>query len=182
MGTVIALASRGGIAIAGDRRAVDDGTVTSRNVERVFSVEDAGVGAVGEPADVQAFRRELEAELRETRIDESEEMSLDRLARVAARLADRSDVAAVIGARDADGTARLRRIGPDGGVFEQSTVALGDGAELAVGQLETVDSELDVDALVATLTEILERVAARDVESGAEIDHWSLSHAGDDEN
>lgn len=177
MSTVIALASDGGVAIAGDKRASDDGTVTSRNVDRVFRVEGSGVGAVGRPADVQRFRRELEAELRQIRLTTDDEVDIDKRARIAGRLADRSDVTAVIGGYDADGVARLREIRPDGGIFEQSAVALGDGAELAAGQLETVEPDSDIDALETTVTEILDRVATRDATTGDEFDVWSLPHA-----
>jgi|AntRauTorcE11897_2_1112592.scaffolds.fasta_scaffold00008_140 proteasome beta subunit len=177
MSTVLALASEGGVAIAGDKQASDDGTVTSRNVERVFQIEGSGVGAVGQPADVQRFRRELEAELRQIRLQTDDEVDIDKRARIAGRLADQSDVAAVIAGYDADGIARLREIRPDGGIFDQSTVALGDGAELAAGQLETVEPGLDIDALVTTVTEILGRVATRDVTTGDELEVWSLPHA-----
>jgi proteasome beta subunit len=176
MSTVIALASEGGVAIAGDTQASDDGSVTSRDVERVFQIEGSGLGVVGEPADVRTFRRELESELKQLRLKTDDEVGIDKQARIAARLADQSDVAAVIAGHDADGIARLREIRPDGGIFDQSAVALGDGAELAVGQLDTVEPNLDIDEIAATLTGILDRVASRDATTGDELDVWSLPH------
>lgn len=176
MGTVVALASIGGVAIAGDTRAVDDGSVASRNAGRVFELDATGVGAAGDPADVQTFRRELEAELRTLRL-EHDELSLDKRARIAARVADRSDVAVVIGGRSSDGRGCLREIRPDGGVFAQSAVALGDGAELAVGQLEALEPNLDLAAIETAVTEVLGRVADRDVSTGDELDVWSLASA-----
>lgn len=181
MGTVVALATQGGVVIAGDRQAVDRGTVTSRRVHRVVDTDTVGAGIVGETADVQAFRRELEDELRGIRIEYDGEVGIDKLGRIAARLAERSSVAAVIAGYDDDGVARLREVSPDGGVFDRTAVALGDGAELAVGQLETVELDLDLDAAVATVTEILERVGERDTRSGDAIDHWSLPNAPDSE-
>lgn len=181
MGTVVALASRGGVAIAADRQAVDDGTAKSRNLRRLVETDTVGAGVVGQPADIQTFQRELEDELRQLRIENDEEMEIDKLGRIAARLAEQSNVAAVVACHDAEGVAQLRRITPNGGVFEQTTAALGDGTELAAGQLETVDSELDIDATETTLVEILERVADRDADTGGDIDRWSLSHAPDSE-
>lgn len=182
MGTVVALASQGGVAIAGDRQAVDDGTVTSRHVQRVIDTDTVGAGVVGETADIQTFRRELESELRRVRIEHDGEVDIDKFARIAARLADQSNVAAVIAGHDDDGIARLREVGPGGAVFDQTAVALGDGAELAAGQLETVESGLDIDATVRTVTEILGRVAARDAGSGDDITNWSLPNAPSGEN
>lgn len=173
----MALAARGGVAIAGDGQAVDGGTVTSRRVQRVVEIDTVGAGIVGDTADVQAFQRELEDELRRIRIDHDGEVGIDKLGRIAGRLADRSNVAAVVAGRDADGIARLREVTPDGGVFDRTAVALGDGAEPAAGQFETVESGLGIDATVRTVIEILERVADRDTGSGGDIDHWSLPNA-----
>lgn len=177
MGTVVAVATRGGVAIAGDRQAVDDGTITGQRVHRVVDTDTVGAGIVGEPADVQAFRRALKGELRRLRIEQDGEVGIEKLGRIAARLAERSNVAAVIAGYDEHGVPRLREVGPDGGLFEQTAVALGDGRELAAGQLEAVDSDLGIEDTVTTVAEILEHVAARDTRSGGDIDLWSLSHA-----
>lgn len=179
MGTVVALSSRGGVAIAGDSQAVVDGTVRSQSVQRVFESDSVGAGVVGEMADIQTFRRELEAELHQLRTERGDAVGIDTLGRIAARLADESNVGAVIAGHDDGGVARLREVGPGGETFEQTAVALGDGAELAAGQLEAVGSGLDIDATVATVTEILEGVGSRSATSGGDITHWSLPNAAE---
>lgn len=181
MSTVVALETQGGVAIAADGQTADDGTITSRRVQHLVETDAVGAGVVGEPGDVQAFQRELTDELRQIRIERDEVVGIDTLGRIAARLAERSNVAAAVAAHDADGIARLRQVSRDGAVLEGPTVAIGDGAELAAGQLETVESGLDVDATERILVAILGRVANRDTETGGDIDVWSLPHASDGE-
>jgi 20S proteasome alpha/beta subunit len=182
MGTVVALESRGGVAIAGDRLAVEGETVASQRARRVFDFGTVGAGVVGETGDIQAFRRRLEDELRTVRTDNEGEVGIDKLARIAARQAREANVSAAVVTRDSDGIARLREVGPDGQVFENSLVALGVGAELAFGQLEAIDPDIGADEAASAVADILEIVAKRDTSSGDDIDVWSLSSSPAGEN
>lgn len=80
-------------------------------------------------------------------------------------------------AHDADGIVRLREVGAEGQIFESTTVALGDGAELAAGQLETIDQALDIDETATAVADIIEVVAERDTTTGGDVDVWSLANA-----
>lgn len=182
MGTVVALESRGGVAIAGDTRAVDGETVTGQRVQRVFDLDGIGAGIVGNTGDIQEFRRHLEDELQTLRIDDGDEVGIDKLARIAARQAEKTNVSAAVAARDSDGTPRLREVGPDGQALESSTVALGEGAEVAFGRLETIDPDIDIDETVSQVSDVLEVVAERDASTGGGIDVWSLSNSPGTEN
>lgn len=173
----MAIESRGGVAIAGDTRAVDGETVTGQHVQRVFDFDTVGAGVVGNPGDIQDFQRHLADELRSSRLQHGDEIGLSRVARIAARQAHKAGVSAAVAARDPDGIARLREVGPDGRALESSTIALGDGAEIAFGQLGTVDSAIDLEEAVAEITDILKTVTRRDSSSGGTIDVWSLSNA-----
>lgn len=179
MGTVVAFESRDGVVIAGDTRAVSESTVTGEHVQRVFDVDDVGVGAVGEQADVQAFRRAFERELRTERVEGGGDLGVEKLGRIAARHADAEGVAAVVAARDADGSARLREVDPDGGALESPSVALGDGAEIAYGQLETLDTDVALEDAEASAADVLAAVQRRDAHSGGDVDVWSLADAAD---
>lgn len=179
MRTVVALDAREGVVIAGDTRAVTGGTVTSQHVQRVFDLEDVGVGVVGDTGDIQTFRRRFEDELRTARFDDPGNVTVDKLARIAARQAEGTNVGAVVATHDADGTARLREVGADGQVLETEAMALGTGAEIAYGRLETVDSDVGIDDAISTVSEILETVRSRDSESGGDIDVWSLRDEGE---
>ncbi|WP_255196166.1 20S proteasome subunit A/B [Halorarius litoreus] len=186
MGTVIAVESAGGVALAGDSRWVGDGTVESDQSPRVVEYGTVGAGIVGALSDVQTFDRQFEAELRRQRL-EHDGLGIDRIAQIAARTATASNVDVVITARDADGVARLRQIGADGSVLEESVVALGTGAEAAFSQLDAAGDDLDIETAANLVRATIETVATRDTETGGTVTVWTLldaeptvAKAGDD--
>lgn len=175
MGTVVAIETTGGAAIAGDRLATRGGTVTSGSAERVFDLDAVGAGAVGEEGDVDAFRRRLDAELRSERMERHREIDVEVLARIAAEIAGDVGVEAVVATRDEEGVARIRQIGPDGSVLPGPVVALGSGAPIALGRLEAADRDRDLDATEELVRETVETVAERDADTGEVVDRWSLA-------
>jgi len=176
MGTVVAIATDPGVAIAGDSLVVDDG-VTDDGVRRVFEFDSVGGGVVGNPGDVQEFQRRLESDVRTRELETDASVDVDSLAQIAARWAAEADVDAVVGARDENGVARISEVGSDGRVLENDRVALGTGAEIALGRLESVPEDLEADEVAPTAREILETVVDRDSETGGEVVVWSLEHA-----
>jgi len=180
MGTVVALESQDSVVIAGDSRAVTEGNVTSEDIERVFDFDGVGAGAVGDTGDIQEFRRQLENELRSSRIEDGEDVKIDKLARIAARHANSADVDAVVATHDAAGIARLRQIGSEGEVFDSTSIAVGSGAEIAFGRLETVSSDVQTEEAKSIASDALETVGERDVDGGGEIVVWSLRSADSD--
>lgn len=181
MGTVVAFEFRDGVVIAGDTRAVSDSTVTGERVQRIFDFDTVGAGAVGATGDLQAFRRGLEKDLRTERMEAGDDPGIEKLARIAARHADSEAVEAVVAARDADGSARLREVDAEGGVLESPTIALGAGAEIAYGQLETVDTDVGLEDAEASAADIVAVVQRRDAHSGGDVDVWSLGDSTDDD-
>lgn len=176
MGTVVAIESDQGVAMAGDTRTVEEGTVTGRSLDRVFELPGAVVGAVGDPGNIQEFRRQLADEFETYRLERDETPTIGSLERIAARQAQESNVSAAIGAHDSEGVARLRELDVDGRVLESTTVALGSGAAVAVGQLDAITSTLSLEEAATHVTDILESVLDRDVESGGEIVVLSLEN------
>lgn len=176
MGTVVGIESDGGAVVAGDTRVAEDGSVTSEGGRRVFDLGDVGAGATGDPGDVQAFGRRLDAALREREHDADDAVEVDVVARIASTVAEETGVEAVVAARDGEGVARVRRVGPDGGVLEGPTVALGSGAAVALGRLAAADLAVDVAATEALAREILAAVAQRDAETGSDLDVWTLAN------
>jgi 20S proteasome alpha/beta subunit len=187
MSTVIGIECAGGAAVAGDRLAVDGDRVVSRSVERVFDYADLGVGDIGvavvgaEEADrgaVAAFDRDFEAELREYGHDH-DRASRDAVLRMAADVAAGTGAAGVVAARADDGVGRLATVYPDGSATEDPVAALGSGADLALGGLETADRDVDVEAAARLARETFESVAERDPGTGADADVWTLASAGE---
>lgn len=180
MGTVVAVETDGGVAVAGDSLATADGTVTSTHVDRVFDFEGVGAAATGDRADVDEFERELGAEVRSQRLETDGPVRIGRLAETAARVAETTRVEAVVAAPDDDGTARVRRVGATGAVTEGPVVAIGTGAALALGRLEGADLGVDLDGAAALVRDALEAAAERDAESGGETDVWTLANGDGD--
>lgn len=181
MGTVVAFESQDGVVIAGDSRVVTEETVTSKRIERVFDFDGIGAGVVGNTGDIQEFRRQLENELRRLRIEQGEDVEIDKLARIAARCAKSANVAAVVATHDSDGSARLRQVGADGDVLDTTPIAIGTGAEIAFGRLETVSSDVKLDEAKSIASDTLETVGERDGDGGGEIAVWSLQNSAGDE-
>lgn len=179
MGTVVAIAAADGVAIAGDTRRVDGQSVTSTHFGTVFDFQSVGAGVVGEASDIQTFGRRLESEVTNWRLERDSEVEIDALARIAARLARETEVEAAVGARAAGGIARLRKVGIDGHIFEASEVALGSGAEIALGILETTDPDSRGTDVGATAREVIELVMERDVATGDSVDIFSLANDPD---
>jgi 20S proteasome alpha/beta subunit len=55
------------------------------------------------------------------------------------------------------------------------TVALGSGAAVALGRLETADSDLGIDETAAAVEDAIRAATERDTETGGTIDSWTLA-------
>jgi proteasome beta subunit len=180
MSTVVAIETTGGVAIASDTSVTDDGVVTSENIRRLFEFDSIVAGAVGPPDGIQTFGRRLEAELRTQKLERSSGIGLEKLGRIAVRESERAGVDAVVAARDTDGIARIREVGADGHVLSSTTVALGSGAALALGQLETLDLDVDIYEAADAARAVLRAVSERDPETGGETDVRTVANDGSD--
>ncbi|ESP86878.1 20S proteasome subunits A and B [Candidatus Halobonum tyrrellensis] len=178
MGTVVAVETDDGAALAGDSLATHDGTVTSKHVDRVFDFEGVGAAATGDRAGVDEFERELGATLRSERLDRDDPLGLDRVVALAREAAEMTEVEAAVVARDADGVARVRGVGATGAVTEGPVVALGTGAAVALGVIEDADTRADADGAAALARDAVEAAAVRDAETGGEVEVWTLSNDG----
>lgn len=174
MSTIVGAECTEGALLAADTALVRDGRVASTSKRRVFDFDDCGAAAVG--GDVDEFGRQLEAEVREHRLERDAAMTVERFARVSADVAAETGVEAIIAAHD-DGVARIRTVDADGGVVDDPYAARGSGAAAALGQLEAADLDVDLDTASSTLRDVLSAVAERDVETGDEVQVWRLTNA-----
>lgn len=170
----------GGAVVGSDRRTTGDGTVTGDSLRRLVVVDGAAAVAAGDPGSVEAFLGRVERAVREHRTREGEPPGVGRLARVAADEAEAAGVEAVVVARDDGGAAALRAATADGGVLADRVVAFGTGAPVALGRLEGLPEDADLDAAEAAVREALERAADRDSETGETVDVWRLADADAD--
>lgn len=174
MGTVVAIETEGGVAIAADRRATRDGTVTGESVERILDLDDVGAGAVGDEGAVGDFRRRLKAAVNEMAHDR--EVDIENLGRTAGRIAEDAGVEAVVAAHDDEGVARLRQVGSDGSVLSDSYTAIGSGAAVALGRLETADRDRELESTEDYVRDVVETVAERDSDTGEAVEVWSVAN------
>jgi len=179
MGTVVAVESGGTVAIAGDTQAVDEGIVKGSH-DRIFDFASVGVGVVGDAGDVQEFRDQLESEIRTERLERRNDIGIEEIARIAARHSRSEHVDAVVAGRDSDGVPRIRQVDSDGAMTETTTVALGSGAQIAYGELETVAPDLEGDEVPGTTRSVVETVMERDTATGGDVDVWVLRGDSED--
>jgi proteasome beta subunit len=177
MSTVVAVETPTGVAIAGDTRVVDGETVSSEKFQRVFDLKGVGVGAVGEPGAVQQFRQWFEVALKDHGLERDENPDIDTVAHIAARETERAGVDAVVGTRDDDGAASLRQVASDGRILDSDVVALGTGSGVALGLLEALDTDEAAADSAEAVRSVLETVMERDVDTGGEVDVWTLGSA-----
>lgn len=174
MGTVVGVRFEDGVALAADRRATDGSTVRSDELGKLFAFDGAGAGAAGSASAIQEFGRRLEDELRQLRSRQSREPSMGALERIAGDVASETGAEAIVAARE-DGIASLRAIDAEGGAVGDDVLALGTGAQVALGQLEGLAGDATVKEGAETVADVLETVADRDGETGGEIDVWTLA-------
>ena len=164
MATIAAVDCTDGALLAGDRQVVADGTVTGER-RHVFDLDGVAAAAVGE--DVDAFRRRLDAEVREYRGDRGEP-TLSTLARIASPIADRTGVEAIVAGRDDDGRAGFRTLA-DGAVLSDDVTVLGTGAQVVLGSVEGAGDVPIADA-ERQLREAFAAAADRDTGTGDDVD------------
>ena len=169
MGTVVAIETDSGVAIAGDRRTTRGETVTGDSTQRVFAIRDVGVGAIADTGAIDTFRRRFESALRRARREQAAGLTAEVVARVAAGAAQRTGVEAVVASPDA----HLRQVTPEGAALDEPRVALGTGAELAFGRLDGLDDTAPLETTTTALEDIIAAVAERDPATGERVDTYS---------
>jgi len=171
MSTVLGVACAGGVVLAGDRVAVADGQVRSRNRRHVFDFGPVGAAVVG--ADVDGFADHLEGDVRAYRTERGD-VRIDPLARMASDLAVTFDVSVVV-ATDDDGP-NLRAVTADGSLTDDDVSAFGSGASVALGALEAgYDAAATLDEATTLARDALAAAAERDPGTGTDVDVYRLS-------
>jgi 20S proteasome alpha/beta subunit len=171
MGTVVAIESRDGVVIASDTRSDD---TLGGNARRLVDLGALAVGVVGRPTEVDAFDRRFGAAVRERRVEHEGALTLETVARTAARTAKSTGVDAALAARDDGGTPRVRELGADGRLIGGPTVALGTGSLVALGDLEAARLDIDLGETEQLARAALRTASERDAETNAGVELWSL--------
>lgn len=174
MPTVIGFECADGAVVAADRTVVQGDTVASTSQNRLLEFDDCGGATVDDP---DAVRRKLDAALREYRQENDDAPDVDAFAAVARDVVRSVGTDAGLVARDEDGAARVVGIYADGSLVPGSPLALGTGAEVAHGRLETADPNVSLDEAADLATTVLQGVSERDSRTGDEVDVFGLENA-----
>jgi proteasome beta subunit len=175
MGTAIGLECAGGAVLAADRVVTRGGSVLSRSTDKLFTFETVGTAGVGDRNGLDRFEREFDAAVRSYRTERGDPTG-DAVIRMTSRVAAEAGVDVLVVARDG-GQARLHTASADGSTLGEEYDAIGTGAQLALGQLESLDRDIDLSTAASTAEEVLATVSQRDPATGAEADVWQLAHA-----
>lgn len=171
MPTVIAFEAAEGVVVAADRTIVRGNTVASTSADRTLEFEDCGGAVVDDP---DRARRKLDAKLRAYRTKHGDSPTVEPFTSLVQDVVSEVGTDAAIGARDETGEAQLRAVYADGSVIEEPPLALGTGAELALGRLEGAGPS-DLETAESFARDVLAAVAERDTRTGDEHDVWTLA-------
>lgn len=170
--TIVAAVFRGGVLVAGDRRATNGNVIAQRDMEKVFVVDDySAVGIAGAAGVGVELVRLFTVELQHYEKIEGVSLSLDGKANKLAGMIRGNLESAMRGlaalplfvgydvhATDPDSGGRIISYDVAGGRYEESLgyAALGSGSVFARSSLKKLhDPELDIDAAVRVSMEAL---------------------------
>ncbi|SEO58044.1 proteasome beta subunit [Halogranum amylolyticum] len=174
MSTIVGVECTDGALLAADRLLVQDDRVESTSRERLVVVDDEVAAVCHGPAGgVDEFVRRFDQEVRSYRTERGE-MTVDPLATRASSIAADEGVEAIVAGPDEDRVARIRAIGHDGSVLEDSPAARGSGAPILLGALDVDD--VDLDTAETAVREAFEAAADRDPKTGDDVDVWRLAN------
>ncbi|NHN42697.1 hypothetical protein G9C85_13810 [Halorubellus sp. JP-L1] len=175
MATIIGVESAGGVVLAADRRHVQNDVVANDQVDRIHDLGAALCAAVGDPGNVAAFTRTLDAKVDRYRDDHGREPTIDAVGELAGEVAASTGVEALVAGRTPSGSVELRTVDRDGGVLHDVAAARGTGAATALGALEAVDTTAPIDDVEDDLLDVVATVHERDPESGPDADVGTLA-------
>ncbi len=175
--TAVGIKGRNYVVLAAERRVSYGGFVVSRSAKKVYKITDyLGIALAGLFADMQAIAKVIAAELSYHEITVGRRLSVKAAAKLLATILYSykyfpflSEV--LVGGVEEDGRARLYVMDPVGSLIEDDYAAIGTGASIAIGLIESnykIDMPLDKAKELAISA--VKVAIERDVMSGDGID------------
>lgn len=185
--TAIGIKVEDGVVLAGDRRLTYGGYIMSRSAKKVFKVTDSiGIAFAGFFADLQALSKILSAEIRFYEVTSSRRMNVRSAAKLLSNILYSRKIVpylseAVIGGVDGTGS-HLYVLDPIGSLIEDDYAALGSGASIAIGVIESqYRSDLKVEEAKDIALEAVKAAIKRDASSGDGVDLITIRKTGVEE-
>lgn len=175
-GTAIGLKTSEGVVLASEKRLTYDGFVLSRNARKIHMITNhIGVGFAGLMGDVNFLVKVLKLEAKNYELQHGREIKTRSLAKLLSVILYSYKLApmlteVVVGGYDEEGPS-LYILDPVGSVIEEKYVAVGSGAQLALGYIEPrYNPGLGLKEAEELAVNAVKTVIERDVLSGDGID------------
>lgn len=182
--TTVGVVCKDGVILAAERRVTYGYFVMSKSGKKVFKIADKiGAACAGIVADMQILTREVGAYLNLYTYEREQSVTVRTAAKLmGSMLFERRYfpylTQTIVGGIDETGP-KLFVLDPLGSVIEDKFTAVGSGAEIAMGLLETDFKEgLTVDDARGLVKKAVKAASARDIGSGEGIDILVITNSG----
>ncbi len=182
--TTVGLVCKDGVLLASERRYSYGTFVMSKVAKKVFRITDnIGVACAGIIGDMQVLAREALAYMNIYRYERGREGTVKNAAKVMVNLLTSRRMLpylaqTIIGGVD-EGKPDLYVLDPIGSVLGDKFAAVGTGAEVAMGVLESEYRDgLSVEEAKPIIMRAVKSAVARDISSGDGLDLMIITHTG----
>jgi len=182
--TTVGIKCSNGVILASERRMSYGGYILSKRIKKVFKITDKlAVAFAGLFADMQALARFLKAEVKFYELTASKPMNVKSVAKILSIILYSQKYMpylseTLVGGIDNEGS-HLFILDPLGSVIEDDYAAIGTGAPIAIGIIESLyKKEIDLDDGKKLAYRAVKAAIERDAASGDGIDLVSISGKG----
>jgi proteasome beta subunit len=182
--TTIGVVCKDGVILAAERRVTYGYFVMSKSGKKVFKIaEKIGAACAGIVADMQILTREVGAYLNLYSYEREQSVTVKTAAKLmGSMLFERRYfpylAQTIVGGVDEAGP-RLFVLDPLGSLIEDKFTAVGSGAEIAMGLLETDYKDgMAVDDAKGLVRKAVKAASARDIGSGEGLDMLIITNSG----
>ncbi len=181
--TTVGLVCSDGIILASDRRATMGYFIASKDVQKIFQIDEKiGMTVAGSVADAQALVRLLQAECRLFRLKHGRPMTVRNAANLLANLMFQYKyfpyyVQLILAGTEP--TPEIFSIDPLGGLTEEKYTSTGSGSPMAYGLLEDAfKKEAPVKDNLAAAAKAISMAMRRDAATGEYVDVVTITKTG----
>jgi len=182
--TTVGIRGKDFVVLASERRMSYGGYILSRSIRKVFKITDKiGVAFAGLFADMQALAKYLEAEVKFYELTLEKPMRIRSAAKILSIILYSQKYMpylseTLVGGIDSEG-AHLFVLDPLGSLIEDDYAAVGSGAPIAIGIIETNYSKVkSVDDAEKVAYDAIRAAAERDSSSGGGVDLLVITKEG----
>jgi len=184
--TTVGLVCSDGVVLASEKRVTYGNMVLSKSAKKVFKITDRiGAACAGLISDMQVLTRQITAHTNLYKFDMGRPISVKSTAKVMANLLFRRRLfpyiaQTIVGGIDAE--PKIYVLDPVGSLIEDKYAAVGSGAEIAIGILESsYNPGINVEEGEKLVIKTVKSAISRDAHSGNGIDILIIKESGIEE-